>query len=127
MSAAESTPWVETRRERGAVVVKLLIPRLDPKVHKKSEFQRILAEAIAAGDRLVVLDLSQFTYTNHVWGLFQLVFAAFYAAHAVGARLVVCGLRGVPKRVYSYANLGKYVPAYRTLDEAINSPEPAGA
>jgi hypothetical protein len=73
----------------------------------------------------VVLDLSQFTYTNHVWGLFQLVFAAYYAAAAAGARLAVCGLRGLPKRVYSYANLGKHVPAYRTRKQAINAPVPA--
>jgi hypothetical protein len=121
MSSAEATPWIETRREPGAIVVTVLVARLDPGLHKKGDYQRILAEAIGGDDALVVLDLSHFTYTNHVWGLFQLVFGAYYAASAAGGRLVVCGLRGLPKRVYSYAKIGNYVPEYRSKDQAINA------
>jgi len=50
--------WLESRSERGVLVLKFLVSRLDSKRHRKEDYHRVLTEAIAAGHNRIVLNFS---------------------------------------------------------------------
>ena len=118
MTTTEQSPWVSSRVENGALVLSILIPKLDRKLHPKAEYLRHVTEAIAAGHKDVILDLSKLRYSNHVWGLFQLIFSVNNLIHPIGGRLAVCGLGGHPKRAFLFAEMDRYLPPYRDVAEA---------
>lgn len=111
--------WFDNRIEDGVLVLSILVRRLDSKVHRKADYVNFLNEAIAQEHRKVVLDLSKLRYTNHVWGLFQLIFSANYRLHQVGGKLAVCGLRGHPRRTFLFAEMDRYLPDYRSVHAAV--------
>jgi len=120
MTAIATSAWLSERIEDGVLVISILAERLDPQVHKKYEYVRLLDDAIAAGHTKIVLDLSELRYTNNVWGLFQLIFSATYRLHEAGGKLAVCGLSGHPRRTFLFAELDRYLPDYRSVDAAVH-------
>ena len=119
MIATAKSVWLNERIEDTVLVVSILAERLDPKIHKKADYVSLLDDAIAAGHTKIVLDLSELRYTNHVWGLFQLIFSATYRLHEAGGKLAVCGLGGHPRRTFLFAELDRYLPDYRSVDAAV--------
>jgi len=113
--------WLACRQEQDIRVLKFLVSRLDSKQHRRADYQRVLTEGIAAGHHRVVLNFSNLGYTNHTWGIFQLIFTAYNLVKEAGGSLAVCGLKGHVRRVYSYASLEKFAPAYRREREAVEA------
>lgn len=118
MSATAAT-WIDARLERGVRVLTILADRLDKKLHSRKEFAQTLVDAIAAGERRFVLDLSNFRYTNHTYGILQLAFTAGNVIQGSGSRLAVCGLKGHPRRVYLFSDVDRFIPEHRSLRQAI--------
>jgi hypothetical protein len=118
MSAAATT-WIDSRLESGVRVLTILADRLDKKLHSRKEFAQTLADAIAAGERRFVLDLSNIHYTNHAYGILQLAFTAGNAVHGTGSRIAVCGLKGHPRRAYLFADVDRFISEYRNVRQAI--------
>jgi hypothetical protein len=98
-----------------------MVNRLDPKQHLKEDYHRVLAEAIADGHDRIVLNFSILGYTNHTWGIFQLIFTASNLLKKVGGSLAVCGTKGHFHRVYTFANLEKFAPGYRRESQAVDA------
>lgn len=119
ISSTDEVSWLESRVQNDVAILKILVPRLEAKVHKKSDYVRYVTDSIAEGHNRLVLDLSQLSYSNHTWGLFQVIFAAFHPINAAGGQLALAGLKGHPKRVFLFAELDRYLPAYHTADEAV--------
>ena len=113
--------WLESNVVRGIFVLKFLVSRLEAKQHSKEDYRRVLADAVTAGHHRIVLDFSNLRYTNHKWGIFQLLFTASNMAKAAGGQLVVCGMKGHVRRVYTFANLGKFAPEYRNSAQAVEA------
>ena len=118
MPAATAT-WIDSRHENGVRVLTILADRLDKKLHSRKEFAQTLADAIAAGDRLFVLDLSNIRYTNHTYGILQLAFTAGNVMHGSGSRMAICGLTGHPRRAYLFAEIDRFISEYRNVRQAI--------
>ncbi|MBL9164340.1 MAG: hypothetical protein JNL18_16535 [Planctomycetaceae bacterium] len=116
---AAATAWIDSRLEGGVRVVTILADRLDKKLHSRQEFAQTLADALAAGERRFVLDLSNIRYTNHTYGILQLAFTAGNVIHGSGSRMAVCGLKGHPRRAYLFADVDQFIPEYRKLSQAI--------
>ncbi len=121
VKAIEGLPWLEARTEQGVLVLKFLVNRLDSKQHRKVDYHRVLTDAIAAGHNHMVLNFSKLRYTNHTWGIFQLVFTANNLVKEAGGRLAVCGTQGHVHRVFTFANLGKFAPGYRRESQAVEA------
>jgi len=119
--ATDDLPWLEARAEQGVFVLKFLVDRLDPKQHRKADYHRVLTDAIAAGHNRVVLNFSKLGYTNHTWGIFQLIFTANNLLKEAGGCLVVCGTKGHVRRVYLFANLDRFAPEHRSEREAVET------
>jgi len=119
--AIDSLPWLESRTEQDILVLKFLVDRLDSKQHRKANYHRVLTDAIAAGQNHIVLNFSNLSYTNHTWGIFQLVFTANNLVKKAGGRLTVCGTKGHVHRVFTFASLGKFAPRYRHESQAIKA------
>ncbi len=113
--------WLESRVIQGVLVLKFLVKRLEAKQHRKEDYERVLINAVAAGHRRIVLDFSNLHYTNHKWGIFQLIFTASNRAKEADGQLVVCGMKGHLRRVYTFANLGKFSPEYRHVTQAVEA------
>ena len=113
--------WLESRTERGVLVLKFLVGRLDSKQHRKEDYRRILTNAIAAGHHHMVLNFSKLGHTNHTWGIFQLIFTANNLLKEAGGSLAVCGTKGHVHRVYTFANLGRFAPGYRSESKAVEA------
>jgi len=118
---AADVDWLESRSIQGVLVLKFTPKRLETKLHSKEDYRQVLARAIAADHQSFVLDFSNLRYTNHKWGIFQLIFTANNMAKAAGGQLVVCGLKGHMRRVFTFANLGKFSPEYRNVSQAIEA------
>ncbi len=113
--------WLESRITEGVLVLKFSVKRLDAKLHRKEDYRQVVARAVAAGHDRLVLDFSNLRYTNHKWGIFQLIFTANNLAKAADGQLAVCGLRGHVRRVFTFANLGKFAPEYRHAGQAVEA------
>lgn len=116
---ATATTWIDSRLESDVRVLTILAERLDKKLHSRKEFAQTLADAIAAGDRVFVLDLSNIRYTNHTYGILQLAFAAGNVMHGSGSRMAICGLKGHPRRAYLFAEIDRFISEYRNVRQAI--------
>jgi len=117
----DSLAWLECRPEQGVLVLKFLVGRLDSKQHRKEDYHRVLTEAIAAGHNRIVLNFSNLGYTNHTWGIFQLIFTANCLVKDTGGSLAVCNMKGHVRRVYTFASLGKCAPEYRSESRAVEA------
>ncbi len=69
----------------------------------------------------IVLNFSKLGFTNHTWGIFQLIFTANSLVKEAGGRLAVCGMKGHVRRVYTFASLGKFAPGYRRESQAVEA------
>jgi hypothetical protein len=118
MSDSE-TNWIDSRLVDGVRIVTITVGRLNPKEHLRKEFAQTLADAVAAGDRRFVLNLSQVRYTNHTYGILQLAFTAGNVLHGTGSRIAVCGLKGHPRRAYLFSDIEQFIPEFRTERRAI--------
>ncbi|MCH2130976.1 MAG: STAS domain-containing protein, partial [Pirellulaceae bacterium] len=116
--------WLESRSQQGVLVLKFLVGRLDSKKHRKEDYHRVLTDAIAAGHNRVVLNFSKLGYTNHTWGIFQLIFTASNLLKQAGGSLSVCGTKGHVHRVYTFANLDRFAPGYRRESQAVEALSP---
>lgn len=113
--------WINKRSVNGVCVLTLSVDRLDKKLHPRQEFAQELADLVAAGERRFVLNLSSLRYTNHTYGVLQLAFTVGYVLHNTGSRAAVCGLKGHPRRVYLFANVERFIPVFRTVQQAIDA------
>ena len=120
-TGTDDLAWLACRQAQGVQVMKFLVSRLDSKEHRREDYHRVLTEAIAAGHHRIVLNFSNLGYTNHTWGIFQLVFTAYNLVKEAGGSLAVCGLKGHVRRVYLYASLDKFAPEYRREREAVET------
>lgn len=118
MSAAATT-WIDSRLESGVRVLSILADRLDKKLHSRKEFAHTLADAIAAGERRFVLDLSNIRYTNHAYGILQLAFTVGNVLHGTGSHIAVSGLKGHPRRAYLFSEIDRFISEYRNVRQAI--------
>ena len=121
MKPTDGGPWLESRDEHGILVLRFLVKRLEPKRHTKEEYRRAIDGAIEDGHHRILLDFSKLRYTNHTWGLFQLVFVANSRAKEAGGGVAVCGMKGHVLRVFRYANLDRFIPAFRNRVLAIEA------
>ncbi len=119
MNAKEDVAWIQSRIEGNLVILKFLVRRLHPKQNSREEYHRVIDEAIARGYNEIILNFSKLRYTNHTWGLFQLIFFANSKLKDAGGRLVVCGMKGHVRRVFRFANLDRLYPAFRSEKKAI--------
>jgi len=117
----DAADWLESRLEQGVLVLKFLVRRLDSKKHRKEDYHQVLTDAIAAGHNRVVLNFSHLGYTNHTWGIFQLIFTASNLLKKAGGSLSVCGTKGHVHRVYTFANLDRFAPGYRRESQAVEA------
>lgn len=118
MSATVAS-WIDNRLESGVRVLTISAGRLDSKLHPRKEFAQALADAVAAGERQFVLNLSNVRYTNHTYGILQLAFTAGNVLHGTGSRIAVCGLKGHPRRAYLFADVDRFIPEFPTERQAI--------
>jgi len=121
MKTKNDIPWIESSAERGVLVFKFLVKRLDSQRHCREAYRRAIDGAIDDGYHRVLLDFSNLRYTNHTWGLFQLVFVANSKLKEAGGQIAVCGMKGHVLRVFRYANLDRFIPAYRNKNQAIEA------
>ena len=111
--------WIDSRLENGVRVLTILADQLDKKLNSRKEFAQTLADAVAAGERRFVLDLSNIRYTNHTYGILQLAFTAGNVLHGTGSRIAVSGLKGHPRRTYLFADIDRFISEYRNVRQAI--------
>lgn len=116
---APAPNWIESRLEGGVRVFTIAAERVDPKVHLRKDFARYLAHVFASGERRFVLDFSRMRYTDHTYGLLQLVFTAGNALRAPDSRVAACGLRGHLRRAYLFSDVEHFIPEFHTLRRAI--------
>ncbi len=121
MSTLDSPAWIESRHAGDLMILKLLPSHLDRDRHCRREYDGVIDAAIAAGCRRVVLDLSSLRDTNHTWGLFQVIFVANRKLKEMGGRLVVCGMKRYIRSVFRFADLDRYIPAYKSETQAIDA------
>jgi len=117
----ESLEWLECRVEEGVLILTIKVKRLDPKQHRKEDYHRLLTDAVAAGYHRIVLKFSNLGYTNHTWGIFQLIFTANSLVKEAGGKLTVCGTKGHVHRVYTFANLDRFAPGYKHEHQAVDA------
>jgi len=120
-SLTDDIAWLESRITGGVLVLKFLVKRLESKQHGKEDYRRVLTSAVAAGHDRLVLDFSNLSYTDHKWGIFQLIFTARNCVKAAGGQLAVCGMKGHLRRVYTFASLGKFAPEYPSARQAVEA------
>lgn len=119
MNVASYTDWIESRLEGGVRILTIQVERLDPKLYPRKAFAQAISDALEAGDRRFVLNLSKMTYTNHTYGVLQLAFTTGQLLHGTGSRVAVCGLKGHLHRAYLFAQIDRYIPQFRTERQAI--------
>ncbi len=117
----ESPAWIESRRAGDVMILKLRPSHLDRQKHLRQEYDGVIDAAIDAGCRRVILDLSNLRDTNHTWGLFQVIFVANRKLKEMGGRLVVCGMKRYIRSVFRFADLDRFIPAYKNETQAIDA------
>lgn len=106
---------MELRRREDVLI---LAPQRDLDGQQEtSDFGRAAAEAVARGDRRVVVDLSGVKYANSS-GLGALV-AAQLQLEESGARMILCGVSKRIQNVLEITRLAKVFRVLETEDEAI--------
>ncbi len=121
MSTLKSPAWIESRHAGDVMILKLRPSHLDRDQHCRREYGGVIDAAIAAGCRRVVLNLSNLRDTNHTWGLFQVIFVANRKLKEIGGRLVVCGMKRYIRSVFRFADLDRFIPAYKSETQAIDA------
>ncbi len=121
MSTLDSPTWIESRPDGNVMILKLRASHLDRDRHSRRDYDGVIDDAIAAGYRRVVLDLSSLRDTNHSWGLFQVIFVANRKLKEIGGRLVVCGMRRYIRSVFRFADLDRFIRAYKNETQAIDA------
>lgn len=119
--SVSTTTWIDKQSVGGVSVLTLKVDRLDKKLHPRKEFAQLLDDAVAAGERQFVLNLSNLNITNHTYGILQLAFTVGNVLHNTGSRVAVCGLKGHPRRAYLFANVERFIPEFRTQQQAIDA------
>jgi anti-anti-sigma regulatory factor len=121
MSTLQSPDWIESRYAGDVMILKLRPSHLDRDQHRRREYDGVIDAAIEAGYLRVVLNVSSLRDTNHTWGLLQVIFIANRKLKEMGGRLVVCGMRRYIRSVFRFANLDRYIAAYKSETQAINA------
>ncbi|QEG34703.1 hypothetical protein [Bythopirellula goksoeyrii] len=119
--SVSTVSWIDKQTVEGVCVLTVNIDRLDKKLHPRKEFAQLLDDAVAAGERRFVLNLSKFRITNHTYGILQLAFTIGNVLHNTGSRVAVCGLKGHPRRAYLFANVERFIPEFLTQQQAIDA------
>lgn len=121
MSTLKSPAWIESRQAGDVMILKLRPSHLDRQEHLRREYDGVIDAIIDDGCRRVVLNLSNLRDTNHTWGLFQVIFVANRKLKEMGGRLVVCGMRRYIRSVFRFADLDRFIRAYKSETQAIDA------
>jgi anti-sigma B factor antagonist len=105
---------VESSNSEGAIVLRVR-GRLDAET--ATDFETILGESLAPGPNSVVLDFSGLDYIGSA-GLSS-VLTAGKIVEAQGGRLVLCGLTGRIKQIFSLCGLDALFPMFDSRDAAL--------
>jgi anti-anti-sigma factor len=107
---------LSTREERGHTVI-AVDGRVDTVTAPK--FEAYCVEALDAGARNLVLDLSRTVYISSA-GLSSVLAVAKYASH-VGTSFAISGLSGMVREVFTISGFDTIVPVRADLEEALAS------
>jgi len=105
-----------TREDRGCTVIEVH-GRLDSS--GAQQFDQRSSDLLGGGATRLVLDLSSLEYVSSA-GL-RSVLTAAKGARAAGGELVIAGLRGVTKEVFSISGFDTILPTFPDVDAALSA------